>query len=129
MSERTEQRTVNRRPIMYEISYLHRYLKSKCYHGIEVCLNSTQILTTHLPKVLEIGTLLLLQLDDGFDCEDDHNDKSDELADQDVSPHSTQVTVDPQRFEILPDDGGAHLGELNAHAEEGEEVDVGVVQR
>ena len=94
-----------------------------------VLLNSTQTSTTHLPKVLEIGTLLLLQLDDGFDCEDDHNEKSDELANQDVSPHCTQVTVDPHRLETLPDDGGAHLGELNGHAEEGEEIDVGVVQK
>jgi len=83
---------------------------------------------THLPEVLEIGTLLLLDLDHGFDGEDDQDEQRDERADQDVNPHSAQVTVEFQRLEILPDNSGAHLRELDAHANEGEEIGVGVVQ-
>ena len=84
--------------------------------------------SAYLPCVREERTLLALDRESDSDGEHKDEEQDSELGDKDEGPQSALVLVEAQGLEVPPYAGGTKHGELGPHAEEGEEVGVGVVE-
>ena len=107
---------------------------SKIGTGLQTETETTRRITVYierfsdLPEVCEVGTFLGLDLQHGLDGEDEHEEHGQQLAHEDVGAQSAQMLVEAQGLQVPPHVVAACLRELGPHAEESEEVGVGVVE-